>query len=149
MQKHQDNTIPTGNWVWVFGSNLNTYNGAGAAAIAVSHFDRPQYEVAKPYVSYYNAASGLKSYGIPTKDAFLKPLSLKQIQEHIEQFIEFVHLHSELNFFITKVGCGYAGYQDFQIAPMFKALVQNSNVSVASSWYLYLVKENSKPLYRL
>jgi hypothetical protein len=35
-------------------------------------------------------------------------------------FKEYARQHPELRFFVTRVGCGLAGYTDKVIAPMFK-----------------------------
>jgi hypothetical protein len=41
--------------------------------------------------------------------------------------------------FVTRVGCGLAGYKDEDIAPMFKGA---KNCSFAETWKPYLENEN-------
>jgi hypothetical protein len=102
--------------IFVFGSNLSGYHGKGAA------LEAREKHGAKPGV-----ASGPcgNSYAIPTKDANLKSLSLEEIQESVKAFLEYARTRSDLEFFVTPIGCGYAGYKKEQIAPMFKNAPNN------------------------
>lgn len=104
------------NAIFVFGSNLAGRHGAGAALTATQN-----------YGAIYGQGIGLagNSYAIPTKDTKLKTLPLEIIQKHVHDFITFATEHSELEFFVTRIGCGLAGYQDEQIAPMFTECPQN------------------------
>lgn len=61
------------------------------------------------------------SYAIPTKDENLKRLSLDEILDHVVHFLEFAFSHPELEFKLTAIGCGLAGYMPSQIASMFDA----------------------------
>jgi len=105
------------NEVFVFGSNLRGYHGAGAARTALLK---------------YGAVSGCsvglhgKSYAIPTKDIHLKPLSLDSIATSVKQFLMFAEHHDLLTFKVTDIGCGFAGYTPLQIAPLF--LQRSANV---------------------
>jgi hypothetical protein len=63
------------------------------------------------------------------------------ILDIIKSYIyEFVYLtqseeHSDTHWFVTRVGCGLAGYKDEQIAPLFK---EANNCSFAEQWRPYL-----------
>ncbi|MER3439621.1 MAG: hypothetical protein C4346_19635, partial [Chloroflexota bacterium] len=115
--------MPLEDWVFVFGSNLAGRHGKGAAAIAADLF---------------GAMKGVgpgrqgQSYGVPTKDGRPLPgnprptfndpaqtLSLDAIKPFIVEFIGYAVEHPELRFFVTRVGCGLAGYQDGDVAPLF------------------------------
>jgi len=50
----------------------------------------------------------------------LKTLPLHVIEQHVEKFLEFAWENPKLNFFVTKIGCGLAGYTEEQVAPMFR-----------------------------
>lgn len=111
---HEDNYIPTGDpkLVWVFGSNMAGIHGAGAALVALNNFG------ARPGRGYGFSGS---SYGIATKDTKLKPLPLSDIALNVEAFKNWVRIMAQGRlFFVTRIGCGLAGYQDSQIAPMFR-----------------------------
>lgn len=97
--------------VFVFGSNTAGRHGLGAAATAVR---------------LHGARTGIgigyhgNSYGIPTKDHRMRTLPLATIQAYVNGFIQFAETHNDLGFQVTRIGCGLAGYSDYQIAPMFK-----------------------------
>jgi hypothetical protein len=102
--------------IFVFGSNLAGIHGAGAARYARLH-----------HGAIMRQGIGLQgqSYGIPTKDLNIKPLSLTEIAKYVTQFLEFAEAHPEMTFNVSRIGCGLAGYVDEQIAPMFKGAPDN------------------------
>jgi len=102
--------------IFVFGSNLAGRHGKGAAKAAI---DR--------YGAKYGQGVGLQgqSYAIPTKDEYLNTLPLDVIKEYVEQFLFFAAMHSELDFNVTAIGCGLAGYKPEHIAPFFKNCSDN------------------------
>jgi hypothetical protein len=97
--------------IFVFGSNLAGRHGKGAALTA-----RQQYG------AIYGQGVGLQgsAYAIPTKDEKLRTLPLNRIEPYVREFIQFVSLMPEdWEFYVTRIGCGLAGYTDKDIAPMF------------------------------
>jgi hypothetical protein len=96
--------------IFVFGSNLAGRHGKGAAL-----------DARQRHGAIYGQGVGLQgnSYAIPTKDEQLRTLPLETIQGYVEQFKAFARQHGELTFQVTAIGCGLAGYQPKQIAPMF------------------------------
>lgn len=105
--------------IFVFGSNLAGRHGAGSALEAYS-FYRAQYGVSR-------GPTG-DAYAIPTKDARLRTLPLDKIQSYVDQFLEYARAHPELQFAVVRIGCGLAGYDDLQIAPMFIAAPDNCHL---------------------
>ena len=60
------------------------------------------------------------SYAIPTKDHGLNVLPLDVISYHVENFIIYAQKNPDVDFLLTKVGCGLAGYDwDRDIRPLF------------------------------
>jgi hypothetical protein len=104
------------NKIFVFGSNLAGRHGAGSAKHAKVH-----------YGAKYGVGVGRTgmAYAIPTKDEHLRVLPLEFIRLAVNEFIEYAKLHPELEFEIVKVGCGLAGYKDYQIVPLFKDCPNN------------------------
>lgn len=102
--------------VFVFGSNLAGRHGKGAALFARQNRG-----------AIYGQGSGLQgdSYAIPTKDEYLKTLPLAKIKVFVNAFIVFAERHPEMEFEVTRIGCGLAGYTDNQIAPMFQGAPSN------------------------
>jgi len=96
--------------VFVFGSNHAGRHGKGAAK-----------EAEAKYGAKRGIGEGLagRSYGLPTKDARLKTLTLDEVRQHVERFIAFAGARQDLVFAVTRVGCGLAGFSDAQIAPLF------------------------------
>jgi hypothetical protein len=65
------------------------------------------------------------SYGIPTKDHALRPLSLLEIKASVDVFIEYAKNHPEMVFYVCAIGCMNAGYTPEQIGPMFEDAPDN------------------------
>jgi len=114
-------------YIFVFGSNLAGIHGAGAALVARQKFG------AKLGVGV--GLSG-RSYAIPTKDKYLKTLDLEVIKHYVDMFKSFTYSAKEYKFWVTRVGCGLAGYKDYQIAPLFKNC--NTNCIFYKDWSIYL-----------
>lgn len=96
--------------VFVFGSNEAGRHGAGAA-----------YTAAKCFGAKYGEGIGHfgQSYAIPTKDKNIKKLTSSEVFAYICDFITYAQ-SSDKKFFVTKIGCGLAGFDTTQIAAMFK-----------------------------
>lgn len=127
---HQDGTAPE-SAIFVFGSNLAGIHGAGAAKAARLQFG------ARPGVGrgLTGRAWAIATKGHPTGrgvrfDAPVLPLAA--IGPQIEEFLEYARAHPEERFFVTRIGCGYAGYDDADIAPMFAGAP--ANCSFAREW---------------
>lgn len=126
MKFHKDGTLPRSDEVFVFGSNLAGVHGAGAAKQALKYGARMGHGV---------GLQGL-SYAIPTKDYDIKTLPLDKIGPYVERFKKMTLQYPNANFFITRVGCGLAGYKDRDIAPLFKGC--GANCSFPQEWEIYL-----------
>lgn len=102
--------------IFVFGSNLAGRHGKGAALHAREH-----------HGAIYGQGIGLQgsSYGIPTKDAQIRTLPLHQIRRHVDDFKAFAASRPDLEFQVTAIGCGLAGYTPADIAPLFRDAPRN------------------------
>lgn len=127
MKYHKDGSQAKEETIFVFGSNESGIHGAGAALAAKRY-----------YGAVYGKGVGLvgQSYGIPTKDKKIKTLPISEIQRYVKDFVKFSRENKDLNFLITRVGCGLAGYSDKDIAPLFRGI--GDNCSVAYEWKEYL-----------
>lgn len=123
------NSASRDNAIFVFGSNLGGRHGAGAALYARQHCG-----------AIYGQGAGLqgKSYAIPTKDARLRVLPLAEIKKHVTQFIKYAGMCKlkgvNLMFNVTPIGCGLAGYEPEEIAPMFKAALTLDNINLPQTF---------------
>lgn len=104
------------NEIFVFGSNLSGWHGAGAARQAFENFG-----------AEYHVGVGRtgQCYAIPTKDENIKTMRLVDINNYVYHFLEYARMHPQLTFLVTAIGCGLAGYKPHQIAPMFKDAPNN------------------------
>lgn len=96
--------------IFVFGSNLSGIHGAGSAKQAYMY-----------HGAVRGQGEGLQgdSYALPTKGINITFMSLVNVAFHVRNFLSFVRMHPELQFKVTRVGCGLAGFTDAEIAPMF------------------------------
>ena len=108
---HKDGTLPNYPAIFVFGSNLAGRHGAGAAKVARLHFG-----------AEYGVGQGRtgNTYAIATKHANLSTLSLEDVWDGVDCFLEYAKGHPQLRFFVTRIGCGLAGFADADIAPLFR-----------------------------
>lgn len=111
--------------IFVFGSNLAGRHGRGAAATAK-----------KLYGAVYGCGIGLRgrSYAIPTKGWELETLPLTEIAIYVQDFIRYAWNHPSQKFYVTRIGCGLAGYKDTQIAPLFEDALVLPNVDLPTGW---------------
>ena len=100
--------------VFVFGSNLYGAHGGGAAWVAYRQFG-----------AVMGQGVGLQgqSYAIPTMQG-----GVETIKPYVDDFIKFAKLHPELFFYVTKIGCGIAGFRNEEIAPLFAEAVNVNNI---------------------
>ena len=109
------------NEVFVFGSNLSGAHGGGAALVALRKFG-----------AVWGQGVGLQgqSYGIPTMQG-----GVETIAPYVDEFIDFAKEHQELTFYVTRIGCGIAGFRDSEIAPLFSKARQLENVILPKTFW--------------
>ncbi len=102
--------------IFVFGSNLEGRHGKGAALEAIQN-----------HGAIYGQGRGRQgnSYAIPTKETPYKTLPLHEIEDYVVEFLFYAEQHPELEFQVTAIGCGLAGYDPKDIAPMFQKHTPN------------------------
>lgn len=126
------------NEVFVFGSNLQGFHGGGAARMAYKHFG-----------AVWGQGVGLQgqSYAIPTMQG-----GVETIRPYVDDFLQFASVHSELDFLVTEIGCGIAGFTPQNIAPLFFRAIDNDirNVYLPESFYQASLYGNSTvPYYKV
>ncbi len=102
------------NDIFVFGSNLHGHHTGGAARIAMARFG-----------AVFGQGTGLQgnSYAIPTMQG-----GVDTIKPYADEFISFAKAHPELTFYVTKIGCGIAGFTFEEIAPLFRDAIEAGNI---------------------
>ena len=106
----------TNGMIFVFGSNLSGIHGAGAAAYARAR---------KGAIMGQGIGLQGQSYALPTKGLKISFMPLEKVEVHIDAFKDFAMDHPELDFQVTQVACGLAGFTKEQIAPLFKSSPSN------------------------
>jgi hypothetical protein len=106
--------------VFVFGSNLAGSHGGGAAYVAWRKFG-----------AIMGQGVGLQgqSYAIPTMQG-----GVETIKPYADEFIAFAKAHPDLFFYVTRIGCGIAGFRDEEIAPLFVAARVVPNICLPESF---------------
>lgn len=111
------------NEIFVFGSNLQGMHGGGAARMAYERFG-----------AVWGQGVGLygQSYAIPTMRG-----GVETIRPYVDNFMIFAQRHSELDFLVTEIGCGIAGFSVSEIAPLFFKAIENDirNIYLPESFY--------------
>ena len=116
-------SLPSGH-VFVFGSNALGYHTGGASGTA-----------RKKFGAIWGQAEGLQgqSYAIPVD--FGKDVRKdSEVKAAVDRFIAFAKEHTELFFWVTRVGCGIAGYHDDEMAQFFKEALGMKNVCLPKSF---------------
>ena len=108
------------NQVFVFGSNLRGEHSWGAASDAYKKFG-----------AVWGQGVGMQghSYAIPTMQG---PAS--SIKPYVDDFIKFASDHPDLEFLVTRIGCGIAHRAENEMAPLFKAAAGHKNIRLPQSF---------------
>lgn len=106
--------------IFVFGSNLAGNHAGGAAGVALQKFG-----------AVMGQGIGLQgqSYAIPTMQG-----GIETIKPYVDQFIDFARECDQNTFYVTRIGCGIAGFTDEEIAPLFADAMELYNVRLPESF---------------
>jgi hypothetical protein len=102
--------VVLGKEIFVFGSNIRGLHGGGAALFAKKYCGAIMGEGDGP--------QGM-SYALPTKYYFDRSVTVERLADNVEAFKNYARENSDKMFFVTRVGCGLAGFKDADVAPMF------------------------------
>ena len=109
------------NEIFVFGSNLAGMHGGGAARVARLRFG-----------AVLGNGVGIQgqSYAIPTMQG-----GVETIRPYVDDFIAYAQQHPSLHFLVTPIGCGIAGFEPEDIAPLFEGAKAVKNISLPESFW--------------
>ena len=107
------------NEVFVFGSNKAGNHVGGAARVAVEKFG-----------AIMGHGEGLQgqSYAIPTLDEQMDKVSTEELTRSVRRFADYTRYNTDKVFYVTKIGCGIAGFSVDEIAEVFKSVSFGDNV---------------------
>ena len=107
------------NEVFVFGSNKAGNHVGGAARVAVEKFG-----------AIMGHGEGLQgqSYAIPTLDEQMDKVSTEELTRSVRRFADYTRYNTDKVFYVTKIGCGIAGFSVEEIVEVFKSVSFGDNV---------------------
>lgn len=106
--------------VFVFGSNLAGIHAGGAARVALERFGA---------VMGQGVGIQGRSYAIPTMQG-----GVDTIKPYVDDFIDLAREWDQTTFYVTRIGCGIAGFTDEEIAPLFAEALKLYNVRLPKSF---------------
>lgn len=106
--------------IFVFGSNLDGIHAGGAARVAYEKFG-----------AEWGNGVGIQgqSYAIPTMQG-----GVETIRPYVDDFIRLAREWDQNTFYVTRIGCGIAGFTDEEIAPLFDEAYDLYNVRLPKSF---------------
>lgn len=122
-------TVLGENEIFVFGSNLEGRHAGGAAHLAHRSFG-----------AVMGQGIGLQgnSYAIPTMQG-----GVETIRPYVDEFVAFAKAHSNLRFYVTKIGCGIAGFSEWDIAPLFADAIDVENILLPREFVLIILRSST------
>ena len=116
--------------VFVFGSNLEGMHFGGAARVAVEKFGA---------VMGQGVGIQGQSYAIPTMQG-----GVETIKPYVDDFIRLAREWDQNTFYVTRIGCGIAGFTDEEIAPLFDKALDLYNVRLPKSFVEIILRNRRK-----
>jgi len=129
---HADGTVCGLDRIWVFGSNTGGRHGKSSALVAAKYFGAVE--------GVGHGRTG-QAYAIATRkqvsptNNWIVTRTLEEIAIEVAEFVEYTHRNNDLEYMVTSIACGNAGYTPEQIAPMFREAV---NCSFPLEWKKHL-----------
>lgn len=116
--------------IFVFGSNLEGHHDGGAARVALERFG-----------AIYGQGVGIQghSYAIPTMFD-----SVDKIKPYVDDFLDLAYEWDQNTFYVTRIGCGIAGFTDEEIGPLFAAAIDSYNVVLPQSFIDIILRDRDK-----
>ncbi|MBP3534707.1 MAG: hypothetical protein J6J53_01700 [Muribaculaceae bacterium] len=116
--------------IFVFGSNLAGMHCGGAARTAVKHFG-----------AIMGQGTGLQgqSYAIPTMQG-----GVDTIKPYVDEFFDLATEWDQTTFYVTRIGCGIAGFTDEEIAPLFSRALDLYNVVLPESFVKVILAQRKR-----
>lgn len=142
------------NQVFVFGTNLSGFHGAGSAGFAFrgeakntwrqdTFFlkaieDLKSNKKTKGKWAVFGVSNGYmegnegSSYGITTivKPGMKRSYPLSDIRKHVNDFQKFVDQNMDKVYLVSELGCSFAGYSVEEIAPLFEWAKPYKNIKL-------------------
>ena len=116
--------------IFVFGSNLAGQHLGGAARTAVKRFGAVMGQGEGPQG---------QSYAIPTMQG-----GVETIKPYVDRFIDLAREWDQNTFYVTRIGCGIAGFTPEEIAPLFDEAADLYNVRLPKDFYDIIMRRRAE-----
>ncbi|MBD5207961.1 MAG: hypothetical protein HDS79_06810 [Bacteroidales bacterium] len=116
--------------IFVFGSNLAGHHAGGAARVARQRFGA---------IEGQGVGIQGQSYAIPTMQG-----GVETIKPYVDEFVDLAREWDQNTFYVTRIGCGIAGFKDEEIAPLFDEAYDLYNVRLPESFAHIIEDERAK-----
>lgn len=116
--------------IFVFGSNLAGHHSGGAARVARQRFGA---------IEGQGVGIQGQSYAIPTMQG-----GVETIKPYVDEFVDLAREWDQNTFYVTRIGCGIAGFKDEEIAPLFDEAYDLYNVRLPESFAHIIEDERAK-----
>lgn len=116
--------------IFVFGSNLQGDHAGGAARVAYDRFGA---------IRGQGVGIQGQSYAIPTMQG-----GIETIRPYVDQFTDLAREWDQNTFYVTRIGCGIAGFTDEEIAPLFDEAYDLYNVRLPKSFAEIIERNRQK-----
>lgn len=116
--------------IFVFGSNLAGHHAGGAATVARQRFGA---------IEGQGVGIQGQSYAIPTMQG-----GVETIKPYVDEFVDLAREWDQNTFYVTRIGCGIAGFKDEEIAPLFDEAYDLYNVRLPESFAHIIEDERAK-----
>ncbi len=70
-----------------------------------------------------------------------------RIRPYVDRFIDLAYEWDENTFWVTRIGCGIAGFKDEEIAPLFDRAFDLYNVRLPRSFAVIIVENRLRKQY--
>jgi hypothetical protein len=127
--------------IFVFGSNELGIHGGGAARVAREKHGAVLHQGFGPQGNSFAIPTCSKPTGEPGSE-----IPISKVRYYVACFLMYAATHPELDFQVTQVGCGLAGWKPEQIAPMFWDAPDNCFFD--SAWKPWLTDKSNSGVSR-
>lgn len=116
--------------IFVFGSNLDGFHIGGAARTAMDRFG-----------AEWGIGEGIQgqTYAIPTMHG-----DVEAIRPYVDRFLDLAYEWDQNTFLVTRIGCGIAGFEPKDIAPLFDRAIDMYNVVLPKEFFDIIVSRRKQ-----
>ena len=66
------------------------------------------------------------------------------IKPYVDEFLALASEWDQTTFYVTRIGCGIAGFKDEEIAPLFDSAIDSYNIILPESFVKIILRSRAK-----